>query len=463
MPDCMVVVKRNLDREDGFEEVYLNKAFKNKKSLIDSFESNVLLKIFRDRYDEIKRVISDIFAGIKKAEMISLYNEELGGNFSAQFYIAGEPEYCICIFREEFGSMENKSLKCAYDISKVANEAKSAFLRHMGQYMKTPVNYIIGITDMLWASKKYYHDNERYIGKIRNASDVLLENINKMLDVSRIAVGDTRLLYEKISISELIEEIIGEIEEYIIEKGHELIINMDDISQDNVYTDKMRLKQAIKNIVLNAVQYTYKNGIIKVTVIEGKQKFGNLSIYEIIVEDNGPGIEKQYIDNALKSIIFEHDNKQNGHGIGLGLWITKNSIRVLNGDLKVDSKLENGTKCTISVPLSTEKDYCEDNNYLSENQECASTGKEALMIYREKGEGYYCAIITDAQLPEISGYELALEIRKEEKGIYLPIIALSKTHYIEDSVFSEEMGITMHISKDADISVLKAAFEKLNI
>ena len=199
----------------------------------------------------------------------------------------------------------------------------------------------------------------------------------------------------------------------------------------------------------------------------------------------------------------EHDNKQNGHGIGLGLWITKNSIRVLNGDLKVDSKLENGTKCTISVPLSTEKDYCEDNNYLSENQalkfirqknknqtkrvlivqnlitskntlrqkliclgfdvECASTGKEALMIYREKGEGYYCAIITDAQLPEISGYELALEIRKEEKGIYLPIIALSKTHYIEDFVFSEEMGITMHISKDADISVLKAAFEKLNI
>ena len=70
MPDCMVVVKRNLDREDGFEEVYLNKAFKNKKSLTDSFESNVLLKIFRDRYDEIKRVISDIFAGIKKAEML---------------------------------------------------------------------------------------------------------------------------------------------------------------------------------------------------------------------------------------------------------------------------------------------------------------------------------------------------------------------------------------------------------
>ena len=73
MPDCMVVVKRNLDREDGFEEVYLNKAFKNKKSLTDNFESNVLLKIFRDRYDEIKMVISDIFAGIKKAEMEEIF------------------------------------------------------------------------------------------------------------------------------------------------------------------------------------------------------------------------------------------------------------------------------------------------------------------------------------------------------------------------------------------------------
>lgn len=89
-----------------------------------------------------------------------------------------------------------------------------------------------------------------------------------------------------------------------------------------------------------------------------------------------PGIEKQYIDNALKSIIFEHDNKQNGHEIGLGLWITKNSIRVLNGDLKVDSKLENGTTCTISVPLSTEKDYCKDNNYLSENQALKFTDKK---------------------------------------------------------------------------------------
>ena len=90
-------------------------------------------------------------------------------------------------------------------------------------------------------------------------------------------------------------------------------------------------------------------------------------------------------------------------------------------------------------------------------------GKRSTYDIQGKGEGYYCAIITDAQLPEISGYELVLEIRKEEKGIYLPIIALSKTHYIEDSVFSEEMGITMHISKDADISVLKATFEKLNI
>ena len=91
MPDCMVVVKRNLDREDGFEEVYLNKAFKNKKSLIDSFESNVLLKIFRDRYDEIKMVISDIFAGIKKAEIISLYNEELGEIFLHNFISQENP------------------------------------------------------------------------------------------------------------------------------------------------------------------------------------------------------------------------------------------------------------------------------------------------------------------------------------------------------------------------------------
>lgn len=503
MPACVVAVKRNLDREDGFEEVYLNNALKNKKISMDNSEKSVLSKVFQNRYDELKKVISDIFSGIKKAEVISSYNEEFGGYFSAQFYIAGEPEYCICVFTEEMEGMENKSLKCAYDISRVANEAKNAFLRHIGQYMKTPVNYIIGITDMLWASKKYYHDNERYISKIRNASDTLLENLNKILDVSRIASGDTKFLYEKISFRALIDEIIGEIEEFAVIKGHQLIIDTTNIIHDNVYIDKMMLKQAIKNIVLNAVQYTDKNGIIKVTVVEGKQKFGDLSIYEIIVDDNGSGIEKQYIDNALKSIIFEHDNKQNEHGIGLGLWITKNIIRVLNGDLKVESEPENGTKCTISVPVSTEDNYCKDDNYLSENQalefirhknkrdikrvlivqnlitsrnmlrqkliclgfdvECASTGKEALLMYNEKGEGYYSAIITNAQLPEMSGYDLALEIRRKEKGIYLPIIAMSKNHYLEDSVFSEEMGITSHISKDADISVLKAALEKLNI
>ena len=90
---------------------------------------------------------------------------------------------------------------------------------------------------------------------------------------------------------------------------------------------------------------------------------------------------------------------------------------------------------------------------------------EALCMYKERGAGYYSAIITDAQLPEKSGYDLALQIRKYEKsnGGYLPIIAMSKSEFSEENIYSKKMGITLQIDKDADVSVLRAAFDKINI
>ncbi|MBU5478614.1 hybrid sensor histidine kinase/response regulator [Eubacterium sp. MSJ-13] len=641
MPVGVLVVRRNLEKNNGFEEVYLNDALKNKENLADISDNGILLNLFSDRYDQLKQVINDIFEEKKKTEVISSYNVCLGGYFSTEFYLAGDKDYCICVFREEMeivGSrnilaaikdvfyvvsicnmkydtiyifeqmrgdehatsqminytqyvsqvtekiiskeywedvvkfmdkdhirkilseenrmvsfeykryistekkllwsrmsfiwlnndetgkvkecvmlvkdiheekikeiMENKSLRCAYDVSRVANESKNAFLRHIGHHMKMPVNYIVGVTDMLSASKRYYDDNEVYIKKIKEASNELLENINKIVDVSRIEAGDIEFLFERISINELLKEIIDEIGEYISKRGHVLNINLDNVVHDHVFIDKIRLKQIIKNILLNAVQYTEDYGKIDITVVESKQKFGDIFIYRFIIEDNGPGIDKRIIDNAVKSIPLESGSRSEKLGIGLGLWISKNIIRVLNGELKIESEKGVGTKCTVSVPISTDKNYFQDgyssikDNTISEigqklkgdvkrilivqnlitsknalrqkliclgfAVESASTGKEALNMYKENGTGYYSAIMTDTQLPEKNGYDLALEIRKYEKksGGCIPIIAMSKFEGFEDNIYSKGMGITLQIDKDADISVLRAAFDKVNI
>lgn len=643
MPVGVLVVRRNLEKNNFFEEVYLNDALKSKQRLIDKTHTGFLFNIFNDRYDELTQIIGEIFEGKKKTDVISSYNMYLGGYFSTEFYLAGDRNYCICVFREEMdivGSrniltavkdifyvvslcnmkedsiyifeqmrgdehdthklvnytnyvsqvtdkiiakeyqtdvknfmtkehirkilsaekrivsfeykryiksetkllwsrmsfiwlnsdesgrvrecvmtvkdiheekikeiMENKSLKCAYDVSKVANESKNAFLRHIGLYMKTPVNYIIGVTDMLSASKRYYDDNEIYIEKIREASDELLEDIKRIVDVSRIETGDIELLFERISIAKLLKETIEEIDGYISKKGHILSLDLDDVLHDDVFIDKMRVKQVIKSVLLNAVQYTDDHGKINIKVVESRQKFGELFVYRFIIEDNGPGIKQEVIDNAVKSIPLEFSSTLNKGGIGLGLWISNNIIRVLNGELKIESCMGVGTKCTISVPVSTDKNYFQSeekeigddvvaeisqknrdnikrilivqNLIISKNSlkqkltclgfsvESASTGSEALCMYKENEPGYYSAIITDTQLPEKSGYDLALEIRKYEKRnsryFHLPIIALSKSEFCEDDIYSKGMGITLQIDKDADISVLRAACDKVNI
>lgn len=641
MPFGVVVIKRNLEKSIGYEEVYLNDALKKKKSLIAQTDNNILSFLFKDKYNQLMRAIEDIFTGVKKTEVISSYNVELGGYFSAEFYLAGDRNYCICVFREEMeivssrnifsaikdafyvvsicdmkkdsiyifeqmrgdehdtGYMMNytryvsnitekiiskgyledvrafmkrehirkvlsekkrmvsfeymryisseqkflmsrmsfiwlnsdedgmakecimtvkdiheekireimakKSLKSAYDVSNAANEAKNVFLRHIGQYMKAPVNYIMGVTDMLSASKNYCDANELYIKKIRQASELLLENIKKIVDVSRIEAGDIKFFFEKTSIKELLEEIINEIAIYIKEKEHELSVNFGEVVHDYVFIDKMRLKQVIKNILLNAVQYTDANGNIKIKVVESRQKFGEVYIYRFVIEDNGPGIDEKIIEKAIKSMPLDFSQKVKGSGIGLGLWLSNNIIRVLNGELEIKSSLGVGTRCTISLPVSMDKNYFKNDDDVTGNKiitqsgdkktnaikrilivqnlitsknllrqklkclgfwvESASTGSEALCMYKERGAGYYSAIITDAQLPEKSGYDLALQIRKYEKGNgeYLPIIAMSKSEFSEENIYSKEMGITLQIDKDADVSVLRAAFDKINI
>lgn len=187
------------------------------------------------------------------------------------------------------------------------------------------------------------------------------------------------------------------------------------------------------------------------------------------------------------------------------MWLSNNIVRVLNGDLEIKSSLGVGTRCIISLPVSTDKNYFQNDEdtvvkaimaesggkkisaikrilivqnlitsknllrqklkYLGFLVESASTGSEALCMYKERGAGYYSAIITDAQLPEKSGYDLALQIRKYEKsnGGYLPIIAMSKSEFSEENIYSKKMGITLQIDKDADVSVLRAAFDKINI
>ena len=113
MPVSIIVIKRNLEKNIGFEEVYLNDALKKKKSLIAQTDNNILYFLFKDKYNQLICAIEDIFDGVKKTEVISSYNLELGGYFSAEFYLAGDKNYCICVFREEMEIVSSRNIFAA--------------------------------------------------------------------------------------------------------------------------------------------------------------------------------------------------------------------------------------------------------------------------------------------------------------------------------------------------------------
>ncbi len=367
-----------------------------------------------------------------------------------------------------------KMLKDAFDAANRANSAKSEFLSRMSHDIRTPMNAIIGMTAI---ARTHIDDTARIadcLNKITASSKHLLALINEVLDMSRIESGKVELSEEEFNLSELIDNLLYMSKEGIIAKKHELIVNIENVEHELVIGDSLHIQQAFMNLMGNAIKYTPEGGKIKLSISEQPSHIPNVGCYEFIFEDNGIGMTPEFISHIFEPFARAEDTRINKiQGTGLGMPITKNIINMMDGDIKIESKLNEGSRfiVTIFLKIQDSKDInyekfvdlrilvaddmedsceatCELLNEMGMNSEWVLTGEEAVKrverAHNERND--FFAVILDWKMPGMDGVTTAKEIRKHV-GPDMPIIIFSAYDWSDIEVEARAAGADYFISK----------------
>ena len=387
-------------------------------------------------------------------------------------------------------ALHEKELEKAVLEAKNANEAKTRFLFNMSHDIRTPMNAIIGFSELL---EKHIDEKDiaiDYLGKIKSSSNFLLSLINYVLEMARIESGKLALKKEVGCVTELIESLTDVFEPGVKKKFITYSCETD-IQHKYVIGDETKVREIFINIIGNSVKYTPEGGKISVSVKEEPFEKENYIAYRIIVEDNGIGMSKEYLPHIFEEFSREHTSTESKvTGTGLGLPIVKSLIDMMGGTIEVESQLGCGTKMNVVLPfeLASEKQIleekqkekekisdsilgkrvllAEDNELnaeiamtvLKENglkAERAANGKQCMEMLKKMPEDYYDMILMDIQMPEMDGYEATRRIRNlDDARADIPIVAMTANAFEEDRQKALESGMNAHISKPVDMNML---------
>lgn len=263
----------------------------------------------------------------------------------------------ICFIKDVTEQRNNEykakeTLQMAYEAASRANSAKTEFLSRMSHDIRTPMNAIIGMTAI---AEAHLEDKDRVrdsLSKIAVSSKHLLSLINEVLDMSKIESGKVKLAEDKFNLGQLLENLLDMVKPGIKEKGHNLRVNIQRIEHEDVIGDSMRIQQVFVNIVGNAVKYTNPGGEIEIIISEKNTNQEGYGCYEIIFQDNGIGMEPEYIKHLFEPFTRAEDDRVNKiQGTGLGMAIAQNIVQMMNGTIGVESELGKGTKFTVTIFL----------------------------------------------------------------------------------------------------------------
>ena len=387
-------------------------------------------------------------------------------------------------------ALHEKELEKAILEAKNANEAKTRFLFNMSHDIRTPMNAIIGFSELL---EKHIDEKDKaidYLGKIKSSSNFLLSLINYVLEMARIESGKLVLKKEVRCVTDLIESLTDVFEPGVKKKFITYSCETD-IQHKYVICDEIKVREIFINIIGNSVKYTPEGGKISVSVKEEPFEKENYIAYRIIVEDNGIGMSKEYLPHIFEEFSREHTSTESKvTGTGLGLPIVKSLIDMMGGTIEVESQLGCGTKMTVVLPfeLASEKQIlkekqkekekisdsilgkrvllAEDNELnaeiamtvLKENglkAERAANGKQCIEMLKKMPEDYYDMILMDIQMPEMDGYEATKLIRNlDDARADIPIVAMTANAFEEDRQKALENGMNAHVSKPVDMNML---------
>ncbi len=387
---------------------------------------------------------------------------------------------------------QSKKLSEALEKADVASKAKSSFLFSMSHDIRTPMNAIIGFTDI---AKKNMDDRNKVadcLDKIQTSGQHLLNLINNVLDMSHIEAGKLQGEVKLMDVQEEGEAIVTICRGMAEDNDITFNFSKRDIKNSAVYADVLHFNQIMMNICSNAIKYTEPGGVVSFTIKELKNAEKGYAKFSFVVEDNGIGMSPEFLETVYDPFTRSRSATTSGiQGTGLGMAIVKRLVEYMGGTIDIESRLGEGT--TVSVVLSfklkkrikssDEELYetvslegrriliAEDNELNREIIEAilleqkvlvdmVENGKEAVDIIAGNGIDYYSCVLMDIQMPEMDGYAATKEIRRMENGDRLPIIALSANAFVEDKRKSLRAGMNAHIAKPINVGELMGAIRK---
>ena len=376
------------------------------------------------------------------------------------------------------------ALKDAMESAKAANTAKSVFLSNMSHDIRTPMNAILGFTELIKHDAGNKEKVVEYTNKISTSGQHLLGLINDVLDMSKIENGKFVLNIQKFNLAEFVDEIGMMMRPQANGKNLTFEVCVHDLKQENLLGDKLRINQILINILSNAIKYTPEGGTVKMDISELPKINENFARLRFSVTDNGIGISEEYQKNLFKPFTREISSTVNAiQGTGLGMAITKNLVDLMSGTISVKSRQGEGSTFTVELELRIDDedinnefwqetgikrtlivdddiDICK-NIVSSLNEaglyaEYALSGREAIekvRLCRESGNDYDLIMI-DYMMPEMDGIETAERIRQ---NIGKDVSVLMLTAYDWNDIESEARGkgIDAFLPKPFFISNLK--------
>ena len=380
---------------------------------------------------------------------------------------------------------QEMALQAAYDAAEAANKAKTDFLSNMSHDIRTPMNGIIGMTAIAAA---HIDDKERVqdcLQKITQASKHLLSLINEVLDMSKIESGKVDLIEEEFNLSDLIDNLISMTNSQIEAHHHELCVNISGVTHEEVIGDSLRIQKVFTNLMSNAVKFTPDGGKIRLSISEKPSNQAKIGCYEFIFEDNGIGMSQEFLEKVFEPFARAEDGVVNKiQGTGLGMPISRNIVRMMGGDIKVESELGVGSRFTVTMYLKLQEDVevqydkfinldvlVADDDALSLESCCGmlndfgmkakgvSTGAEAVeqvVLHHEQKRDYFACII-DWKMPDMDGIETTKAIRRAV-GDDVTIIIISAYDWSEIEQEARAAGANAFISKPLFRSRLEKTF-----
>ena len=374
-----------------------------------------------------------------------------------------------------------------------ASQSKTTFLSRMSHEIRTPMNGIIGMISLALGKMEPDAPARQYLDKAGELSDHLLSLINDILDMSRIEAGKVELEEKVFSLRGLGDKLYHMFAKNMEAKGVHYAVNFEQMTADYVLGDELRISQVIINFLSNAVKFT-KEGEVTVTF---RQMMIQNNVVDVMirVHDTGIGMEPEFINRIFRP--FEQEDmsiSKNYGGTGLGMAITDQIVRLMGGEIVVESTPGKGSDFSVFLhlpmaeapkktsvvsrmsPENEEEDVfagrrilmAEDNEInamiaceILENMgakvETAENGEEAVACFKEHPAGYYDFILMDVQMPVMDGRKAARQIRAldREDAKNILIFALSADAFVEDERKSLESGMNGHFAKPVDYEALK--------